>query len=173
MEKIPTFLTHVFVKREQSSCFQEKLSNIPDGNAVIQLDFSESYSFQQQGEIQSAYWSQKQLTLFTICTWTNIAKKSMVFVNDNLDHDKTSVLVFLHKLLVELTTKEPIKNVDIFSDGPSLQFTNQFVFNFPPVVRKLHHLDSLTWHFFCHISWQGGSGWYWWNCETKCVDGNL
>ena len=54
MEKIPTFLTHVFVKREQSSCFQEKLSNIPDGNAVIQVDFSENYSFQQQGEIQSA-----------------------------------------------------------------------------------------------------------------------
>ena len=34
----------------------------------------------------------------------------MVFVSDNLDHDKTSVLVFLHKLLVELTADEPIKN---------------------------------------------------------------
>ena len=72
----------------------------------------------------------------------------MVFVSDNLDHDKTSVLVFLHKLLVELTAEEPIKNVDIFSDGPSSQFKNQFVFNFLPVLRKLHHLDSLTWHFF-------------------------
>ena len=49
MEKIQTFLTHVFVKREQSSCFEEKLSNIPDGNAVIQVDFSENYSFQQEG----------------------------------------------------------------------------------------------------------------------------
>ena len=148
IEKMPEFLAHVFIKRQQSACFQEKLSDIPDASAVIQVDFSENYSLQQQGEIQSAYWSQQQLTLFTVCVWTHDSNKSMVFVSDDLDHDKTSVLVFLHKLLAELTDKETIKNVDIFSDGPSSQFKNQYVFNFLPVLRELYHLESLNWHFF-------------------------
>ncbi len=148
LDKMPDFLAHVFIKRQQSHCFQEKLANIPEGSAVIQVDFSDNYSLQQQGEIQSAYWSQKQLTLFTVCVWTHDGKRSMVFVSDDLDHDKTSVLVFLHKLLADLTAKEAITKVDIFSDGPSSQFKNQFVFNLLPVLRELHHLESLNWHFF-------------------------
>ena len=56
MEKIPNFLAHVFIMGKQSYCFQEKLSNIPKGTALIQVDFSENYSFQQQEEIQFAYW---------------------------------------------------------------------------------------------------------------------
>ena len=147
-EKIPNFLAHVFIKWKQSSCFQKKLSNIPKGTAIVQVDFSENYSFQQQGEIQSAYWSQKQLTIFTVCIWAHDAKKRMVFVSDNLDHDKTSVLVFIHKLLVELISEKAIKKADIFSDGPSSQFKNQYVLNFLPVLRDLNHIESLNWHFF-------------------------
>ena len=65
-EKLPEFLLHVFIKREQSNHFQSKLLSIPKGSAVIQVDFSENYTIQHQGEIQSAYWNQNQLTVFTI-----------------------------------------------------------------------------------------------------------
>ena len=34
-----------------------------------QLDFSENYAVSHQNEIQSAQWNQKQLTLFTTCSW--------------------------------------------------------------------------------------------------------
>ena len=51
VEKLPAFLSHVLIKRKESDYFQTKLSNIPKGRAVIQVDFSENYSLQQQGEI--------------------------------------------------------------------------------------------------------------------------
>ena len=72
----------------------------------------------------------------------------MVFVSDDLDHDKTSVCVFMHKVLTMLTTENAIKKADIFSDGPSSQFENQYVFNFLPFLYKQHHLNCLNWNFF-------------------------
>lgn len=147
-EKLPEFLLHVFIKREQSNHFQTKLLSIPKGSAVIQVDFSENYTIQHQGEIQSAYWNQNQLTVFTICVWMHKEQKSMVFVSDDLDHDKTSVCVYMHKVLSKLTTENAIKKADIFSDGPSSQFKNQYVFNYLPSLYKQHLLDCLNWNFF-------------------------
>ena len=54
----------------------------------------------------------------------------------------------MHKVLAELITEEAVTNVDIFSDGSSSQFKNQYVFNFLSALRELHKLESLNWHFF-------------------------
>ena len=75
-------------------------------------------------------------------------QKSMVFVSDDLDNDKTSVCVYMHKVLVKLTTENAIKKVDIFSDGPSSQFKNQYVFNYLPSLYEQYNLDCLNWKFF-------------------------
>ena len=120
-EKLPEFLFHVFIKREQSNCFAKH----SQGKCNYSGGFSENYTLQHQREIQSAYWNQSQLTIFTVCVWMNNEQRSMVFVSDDLDHDKISVCVFMHKVLTKLTTENAIKKVDIFSDGPSSQFKNQ------------------------------------------------
>lgn len=146
--KLPNFMLHVFIKREQSHCFQTKLLSIAHGSAVIQIDFSENYTLQHQGEIQSAYWNQSQLTIFTVCVWMHAEKKSIVFVSDELDHEKNSVCVFIHELLSKLVAKHGITKVDIFSDGPSSQFKNQFVLNYLPIIKKQLNLDYLCWNFF-------------------------
>ena len=147
-EKLPEFLLHVFIKREQSNYFENKLVSISSESSVIQVDFSENYTLQHQGEVQSAYWNQNQLTIFTVCAWMQKEKKSFVFVSDDLDHDKTSVCVFMDKVLSKLTTENGIKKADIFSDGPSSQFKNKYIFNYLPSLCKRHHLDSLNWNFF-------------------------
>ncbi len=146
-EKLPEFLLHVFIKR-QSNYFQTKLVSISSEGAVIQEDFSENYTLQHQREVQSAYWNQNQLTIFTVCAWMQKEKKSFVFVSDDLDHDKTSVCVFMDKVLSKLATENGIKKADIFSDGPSSQFKNKYIFNYLPSLCKRHHLDSLNWNFF-------------------------
>jgi len=107
--------------------------SIPPQSAVIQIDFSENYALQHQGEIQSAHWNQSQLTLFTVCVWMRKETTSVVFVSDDLDHDKTSVLVFINHLLGDLK-KHSINQIDIFSDGHSSQFNNQYVLNCLPVL---------------------------------------
>ena len=148
MEKLPDFLLHVFIKRQQSDYFQTKLVSISRESSVIQVDFSENYTLQHQGEVQSAYWNQNQLTIFTVCVWMEKEKKSLVFVSDDLDHDKTSVCVFMDKVLSKLTTENGIKKADIFSDGPSSQFKNQYIFSYLPSLYKRYQLDSLNWNFF-------------------------
>lgn len=64
------------------------------------------------------------------------------------DHDKTSVCGLMDKVLSKLTTESGIKKADIFSDGPSSQFKNKYIFNYLPSLCKRHHLDSLNWNFF-------------------------
>ena len=73
--------------------------------------------------------------------------RSAVFVSDDLDHDKTSVLVFINHLLGDLK-KHSINQIDIFSDGHSSQFKNQYVLNCLPVLLERHDLACLHWRFF-------------------------
>ena len=147
-EKIPSFLIHTCTKRAQSSYFQLKILRVPASSAIIQVDFSENYSLQEQGEVQSAHWNEEQLTLFTVCVWMYKIKKSFVFVSDDLDHDKTSVIVFMNELLKALTRDYGINNCDIFSDEPSSQFKNQCVCNYLPNFCNAYDIEKLSWHFF-------------------------
>lgn len=101
IEKTPEFLAHIFIKRQQTDCFQQKLEDIPKRSAVIQVNFSDNHAF-KQGEIESTNWRQQQLKLLTVCVQKHDGKKSIVFVSNDMDHDKITILVFLHKLLADL-----------------------------------------------------------------------
>ena len=100
-EKIPSFLQHVFVKRQQSSYFNETLKNLNEEECVIQVNFAENYSCSHQDEIQTAHWSQEQVTLFTVAVWTkpvdcsDLVRESYAHVSDDTDPDKKSVTAFL------------------------------------------------------------------------------
>ena len=100
--QLPSFLEHVFVKRQQARIFKEKIEHLTEEEAVVQVDFAENFSCKYQGEVQSAHWSQDQVTLFTVAIWTKSGDKnscceSHVIVSDDLKHDKTSVAVFMCK----------------------------------------------------------------------------
>ena len=74
---------------------------------MVQVDFAENFSCKYQGEVQSAHWSQDQVTLFTVTIWTKAADKnscceSHVSVSDDLKHDKTPVAVFMCKVVNDL-----------------------------------------------------------------------
>lgn len=102
--KMPNFLEHVFVKRKQSNYFEERKSNLQQGEAVVQVDFAENYSCKNQDEIQSAHWHQEQITLFTVAVWTRNEDKDLiceshVIISDDLEHEKTSVVVFISTVL--------------------------------------------------------------------------
>ena len=105
--QLPSFLEHVFVKRQQARFFKEKIEHLTEEEAVVQVDFAENYSCKYQGEVQSAHWSQDQVTLFTVAIWTKSGDKnsccgSHVIVSDDLKHDKTSVAVFMYKVVNDL-----------------------------------------------------------------------
>lgn len=49
-KKLPFFLWHVYVKRQQAKFFEERISNIQPYKAVVQVDFAENYTYQYQDD---------------------------------------------------------------------------------------------------------------------------
>ena len=100
--KLPNFLEHVFVKRKQSSYFEERKSTLQLEEAIVQVNFPENYSCKHQDEIQSAHWNQQQITLFTVAVWTINEAKDIKCESHVIEHEKTSVVVFMSTVLETL-----------------------------------------------------------------------
>ena len=145
--QIPNFLKHTYVKRIQAHSFKEEREsvNFDSEKVVIQIDFAENYSTVTQNEIQSAYWTNKQVTLFTVCFWEQMGAHSMIITSDYLQHDKYAVTVFIKIILEQIDSVlgRPISKHVFFSDGPSSQFKQRFV------ISSLTHLGkNIEWNFF-------------------------
>lgn len=143
----PTFLEHYFIKREQSKSYQadkELLISTPQA-AMMQVDFSENYTCVAQDEIQSAHWQQSQVSIFTAIIWHSETSHSFVLVSDILDHTKNTVIPYIVRLLEELPSD--IKEVTIWSDGPSSQFKNRYIAEAIQILSNMHDI-RITWKYF-------------------------
>ena len=125
-------MKHVYFKRQQSKCFECKIEHLQADEAVVQVDFSENYTCQQQDEVQTAHWNQEQVTIFHVAIWTisddqsQKTGSSQVFITDDKNYDKKAVAVFIDRVLQMLVSDQgpKLKHVYVFSDGPSSQFKN-------------------------------------------------
>ncbi|CAH0560627.1 unnamed protein product [Brassicogethes aeneus] len=123
------FKYHVFTKNEQSKYFKTKIKESTETEIVLQIDFAENFAILNQDEIQSAYWSHGQVTLFTGCAWASQGqeKHSYVIMSDELTHNKYSVWLFIKKIIDDLKSRYGnLKKVNICSDGCAAQFKNRF-----------------------------------------------
>ena len=129
-----------------------KKENLGDGEVIISEDFSENYSLKHQNEIMSAHWTQEQVSLFcdTVHYSKNEVKKHQHYVLclNVLDHDKGSIYFYNKYIIDDLKEKEiAAKNVHYWSDGPSSQFKNQFLFT-NPLFHGQDHQAKTDWNFF-------------------------
>ena len=60
---------HVFVKRKQNSYFENIIGTAGDHTVMCQVDYSEKFTLVNQDQMQSAYWSQKQVSILTAYIW--------------------------------------------------------------------------------------------------------
>jgi hypothetical protein len=83
--------------------------------------------------------------------------KSFVVVSDNLSHDKNTVVVYILHVLrsflmtsnhVGSTSQHAVTEINIFSDGPSAQNKNRFMYALLDKLRTNLCLKRLTWSFF-------------------------
>lgn len=148
-EQLKPFLIHTYIKRVQSKHFESLKSEVNMKKVVLQVDFSENFTFKYQNEIQSAHWANSQCTLFTGYAWVNDKEgKSYVLVSNCLDHGKTSVYTYMNILLKDLKISYPeIEEVQVFSDGASSQFKQKYLFSNLILLEK-SCLVKLTWNYF-------------------------
>ena len=121
--------------------FQHKVLNdltssqLPLDHAVAIMDFSENYSLMHQDQIESAYFSQKQITLHPVYLYRHapdsteenikIQKEAIVMISDSLNHNSTAVYSFTCQLLKYIKNNPGACDVSVlhrFSDNCSTQY---------------------------------------------------
>ena len=128
-EKVESFLTHVFIKRQQSTFFENLKSNLNDETICIQVDFSENFRIDIQDAIQSSYYSKNSVSLFTCYIWHLNGGRSCVYASDDLSHDKYHVSTALDHLFDKLKNQfQRLKYVHMFPEGATQQFKQKFLF---------------------------------------------
>ena len=95
--------------------------------AVIQLDFAQNFTFVTQRGIQSAYYTRRQATLFTIYIGIGEEYRNMALVSDYLAYD-TRFVYCAQKIILDLVEKQypNITKVNYVSDRASGHFKSEF-----------------------------------------------
>ena len=105
----------------------------PSKMAMMQIDFAENYNCISQDEIQSAYWTQAQVSLFTGAVYHSVIHP-YVIASDELSHSKEMMIPLLSRMLEEIP--QEIEVLHIWSGHLaiwSLHFSF-FFFSFIPIL---------------------------------------
>jgi hypothetical protein len=147
-KKVKQYLDHVFIKRQQSNYFEQMKDNSDDKSIVVQVDYSQNFSVEEQDAIQSAHWSNKSISIFTAHAWCGPLNFSFALPSDNITHNKYCVNTCVEYIIDELKQYLPnLTTITFFSDGAASQFKQRFLF------RNLTKLSidydlNLSWSFF-------------------------
>ncbi|CAF1608935.1 unnamed protein product, partial [Didymodactylos carnosus] len=157
--KIKSYLWHVFIKHEQSNYFEYIKQNAGDKTVVIQVDYAENFTMDEQNQIQSAHWSKKQLSIFTAYAWCSGSGGDVGFsfglVSNNTTHDKFSVATCLDVIVNEIKSYVPdVNEIIFFSDGAASQFKNRFLLRYLTYMMDDNAVD-ISWNFFASSHGKG------------------
>lgn len=104
-EKWPLFLLHTHINREQREYIKDLRCQSTDKTFVVaQIDFSMNYSLVRQREVQQGFFSQHQVTLFTIHLTIGQEQRNLAIISDYMEH----TTVFVHcaqKILTQFIKK--------------------------------------------------------------------
>ncbi|CAF1275201.1 unnamed protein product [Rotaria sordida] len=147
-QKVKQYLNHVFIKRQQSNFFEQMKADSDEKSIVVQVDYAENFSIQEQDAVQSAHWSTKTISIFTAHAWCGPLNFSFALPSDNITHNKYCVNTCLDYIIGELKQYLPdLKTIKFFSDGAASQFKQRFLFR--NLIRLSIDCDlNLSWSFF-------------------------
>ena len=132
---ILTIKTHIYRKRKQVASYKQWKLDLKPGEALIYVDYSESYSNSKQDEVQCAYFGQQNFSIFTFCSYyrdsgkDNLTKVPMAVISKSNDHSRIAAFSCIVTIVGELKklTNELHKMI-LWSNGCSSQFRSKFVF---------------------------------------------
>ncbi|XP_012941528.1 uncharacterized protein LOC106012614 [Aplysia californica] len=124
---------HDFVHRWQSREYRTLVADVPDGWAVLTMDFAENYLCRQQDQPQSAYFGYTQVTvhpcvLYYRCSCGLRVTENWTYVSDVLAHSSSMVDVMLRKVVNYVCGLSGMSKLVIFSDGCSSQYKSKLPF---------------------------------------------
>ena len=140
---------HIHRKRIQASAYNACKIDLAPGEALIHIDYSESYKNKQQDEIQSAYFGQPSLSLFTACVYHldsigDLVERPITVVSESSNHSRIAALTCIDFVIKEVEKQMKLTKAIIWSDGCAAQFRFRFVFKLLSTYRPNLLID---WHY--------------------------
>lgn len=132
-EKLEQLIPHAYIASSQSSFIKNLKKHLPMNVALVQMDFSENYSFTIQDEVQGYHWTTDSCTLHSVVIHAKNAEgvtsvSSLCFVSEDLTHD-VSMVYETQKVSVTQIVKEnytSVSEVHYFTDGCAGQYKNKY-----------------------------------------------
>ena len=151
MSHIKTLKRHIHLKRIQHAKFHELKVNLEEKEILIQIDYSESYANQEQGQIQSAYFGQQTFSIFTACCYLlidgEIVNENVTITSEASDHSRIAALSCWLRVVSYLQEKYSLLEslrLHIWSDGCAGQFRSRYVFKLLAEFAKEH---TIAWYY--------------------------
>ncbi|GFR78920.1 (S)-beta-bisabolene synthase [Elysia marginata] len=125
---------HDFVHGWQLKQYTKLTASVPEGWAVVTLDFAENNLCEKQDQPQSSYCGYTQVTvqpsvLYYNCSCGERKTDYVTVITDELDHSSSLVDQITKALLQHLNEKlKSLTKVIIFSDGCSSQYKSKMPF---------------------------------------------
>jgi hypothetical protein len=146
--RLPQFILHHVTKVNQAALYRLHRERQEDSELLLHFDFSENYNFSAQDQIQSAYYGKRMVSLFTIVIYRKeVGTTSTILCCDDLDQTKRSLISYFVQLFDDFVKPSGVKHFRLWSDGPSGQFKNHFMFAFLKFLRDQCALSFLQWNF--------------------------
>ena len=132
-KEILAFREHVKRIKNQFAVQRNLKENLPANHIYIHMDFAEDYRCRSQEEIQSAYWSQTQVTIHPVVAYfkkdDKLCHQSYVFISDEPRHDAKFVFALLRSLVPQLIELIPtLEYIHYWTDLPMNQYRNKTIF---------------------------------------------
>ena len=152
-KQISEFAEHVQRAKAQYAAIYTLKENLPQGHAMIQMDFAENCACTSAGQIQSTYWNSSVVTLHPVVTYfkdesNTLQHKNFAYVSDELGHNFGTVYSFVKDIVKEIKgTVENLEMVHYWTDSPISQYRNKTAFY---VISDHKHLLGIpaVWNYF-------------------------
>jgi hypothetical protein len=151
-DQLGEFQQHVERVRKQYRELRNLKENLPPHEMILQMDFAENFSCRSLDEVQTAYWNQTAVTLHPVVIYfkqnEKLCHRSCVIISDDTNHSATTVLTFMDSIMPHLKTLDDnVKVVHYWTDSPSSQYRNRFIFDAVANHMALYNVEA-RWNFF-------------------------
>ena len=150
-DQIVKFRDHTHRIKCQFNAQRLLKSNLPPNQVYIHMDFAEDYRCRTQEEIQSAYWSQTQVTIHPVVAYykedDKLLHQSFVFVSDEPRHDARFVFALIRLLIPMLKELLPdLGYIHYWTDSPTSQYRNKSIFKIVSCHEEYFNI-SASWNY--------------------------
>ena len=131
VKDLRTYPSDIFRAQWQAEQVKNCISNLPDNQVVMVMDYNENCSCRYQNEVQSAFWDQIQVTIQPVMVyyWSKVdeervlVKHSIICISNDTKHDADAVHVFEARVHDVLQRANIIpRQIHQFTDGCAAQY---------------------------------------------------